>query len=434
MHKRAFLQCLLPILLLLPHGAATADSVPTVAILRFGAFFSFTYVENAIVDTLHAAGLLNETEFAIAQAGKDIQGEKINVYWDDANFDYAAANVIVEQALDRGADALIVLSTPTAQAAVNITSDMDDPPAVFFTSVYNPFSAGIAQSACIKPAHVTGIESLTPYKDIVPLLLLQNPDLKVVGTIYSSAETSGRIGAERIVEAAAELGLQVEVSAVVGVADLPLAAEALIEKGVEAFLIPADLVTLSGLPALMVIAVENGIPVFHSTANTINLGATVSAGSSENTLQGNMIGAMVVGYLRGELDVARAGIGLIDNLSVGVNLDMAEMQGIEISESLFDRADMMLQGGTLSGRRIVQVLESWGLDDEMIARVLDAVAKAQLGGGQLEADLPEEVADMLSAAIAAQARMEDIGAILDGLHCTDAMIAEQQAALDAAGG
>lgn len=417
--------------LLAAPGLAESEDKPTVAILRFGAFFSFTYVENALVDTIFAAGLINEEEQAILQAGHDLEGERINVFWDDANFDFAAANVIVEGALDAGADALIVLSTPTAQAAVNITADMDDPPAVLFTSVYNPFSAGIAESPCIKPAHVTGIESLTPYEDIVPLLLLQNPDIQVIGAIYSSAETSGQIGAQRIVEVAAELGLQVEAAAVVSIADLPLAAEALIEKGVEAFLIPADLITLSGLPALMVIAVENGVPVFHSTANTINMGATVSAGSSENTLQGNIIGAMLVGYLNGDLDIARTGIGLVDNLSVGVNLDMAEMQGIEISDELFDRADMLMTDGTLSGRRIIQVLESWGLDAEMIGRVLEAVSQAQLGSGELEADLPPDIAAMISNAIAAQADTDDLAAIIDSLHCTDEMIAEQQAELDA---
>ncbi len=420
---------------LLAAGPALAhdEDKPTVAILRFGAFFSFTYVENAIVDTLFSAGLINEEEQAILQAGQDLEGERLNVIWDDANFDFAAANVIVEGALDQGADALIVLSTPTAQAAVNITADMDDPPAVLFTSVYNPFSAGIAQSTCIKPAHVTGIESLTPYEDIVPLLLMQNPNMQVIGTLYSSAETSGRIGAERIIEVAAELGLQVEAAAVVSIADLPLAAEALIEKGVEAFLIPSDLITLSGLPALMVIAVENGIPVFHSTANTINMGATVSAGSSENTLQGNIIGTMLAGYVNGELDISRTGIGLVDNLSVGVNLDMAEMQGIEISEALFERADMLMNDGALSGRRIIQVLESWGLDEEMIGKVLEAVSQAQMGGGELEVDLPPEIMSMISQAIAAQADTDDMAAIIDSLQCTDEMIAEQQAKLDAAG-
>ena len=409
-------------------GLAADEDKPTVAILRFGAFFSFTYVENAIVDTLYSAGLIDADEQAVLQAGHDLEGERINVFWGDANFDFAAVNVIVEQALDRGADALIVLSTPTAQAAINITSDMDEPPIVLFTSVYNPFQAGIAKAKCLKPAHVTGIESLTPYEDIVPLLLMQNPDLQVIGSIYSAGETSGQVGAERIVEVAEALGLTVHVSAIVSISDLPLAAEAMLEKGVEAFLIPADLVTLSGLPALSQIAIEYGIPVFHSTANTINMGATVSAGSSENTLQGGIIGAMLAGYFSGELDIARTGIGLVDNLSVGVNLDVAEMQGVEISEALFARADIQLVDGAMTGRRLLQFLEGLGMDEDMIAKVVEAAAKAQLGGGQIEADLPKEVTDMLTAAIASQARMEDLVAIIDGLHCTDEMIAEQRAA------
>ena len=412
---------------------AARDDIPTVAILRFGSFFSFTYIENALVDTLLSTGLLSEAEHAIAQAGDNLEGEKLNIYWGDANFDFAAANVIVEQALDRGADALVVISTPTAQAALNITSDMDDPPAVFFTSVYNPYEAGLAQATCLKPAHVTGIESWTAYEDIVPLLLLQNPDLRTIGTLYSSTETSGWVGAERIAEVGAELGLSVKAAAVTGIADLPLATEGLIEKGVEAILIPADLVTLSGLPTIMTIAIENGIPVFHSTANTINMGATVSAGASENTLQGGVIGLMLTRYLRGDLDIATTAIGLVDNLSVGVNLDMAETQGIEISPALFERADMLLQDGTLSGRRIIQVLESWGLDDEMIGRVLEAVSQAQSGGGQIEVDLPPDIAEMISKAIVAQSQTDEIAAMVEGLHCSDELIAEQQAALDAAG-
>ena len=84
---------------------------------------------------LGARALVSEAEHAMLRARENLEGERINVHWNDANFDFAAVNAIVEDALDRGAEALIVLSTPTAQAAVNITADMDDPPIVLFTSV-----------------------------------------------------------------------------------------------------------------------------------------------------------------------------------------------------------------------------------------------------------------------------------------------------------
>lgn len=424
---------LLSLLLVAGVAAGHDEDKLTIAMLRFGSFFSFTYMENAVVDTLFASGLVTEAEHAMLHARENLEGEKINVYWNDANFDFAAVNPIVEDALDRGADALIVLSTPTAQAAVNITKDMDDPPVVLFTAVYNPFEAGIAEAPCIKPSHVSGIETVTLYEDIVPLLLLQDPDLKVFGTIYSSSEASGRLGAEAIVAAGEANGLTVEVAAVSSISDLVIAGQALVEKGVEAFLLPSDLLTMSGLPAIMQIATENGLPVFHSTSNTIILGATVSAGAGHNSLQGSLLGAMLVGHLNGELDIASTGIGLIDLLSIGVNLDAAAEQGIEFTPALMERAHLLLRDGGMSGRALVVFLESLGMDEETVQLVLKAIAKAQAGGGELELDLPEEILAALTAGIASQRRTEDVGAILDSLHCTPEMIAEQRAALDEAG-
>ena len=418
-------------LLMAASVAGQAEDKPTVAMLRFGSFFSFTYVENAVLDTLLASGLVTEVEHAKLHARENLEGESINVYWNDANYDFAAVNTIVEDALDRGADALVVLSTPTAQAAVNVTQDMDDPPIILFTSVFNPYEAGIAQAPCVKPSHVAGIESVTLYEDIVPLLLLQDPDLQTIGTIYSSSETSGRLGAEAIVAAAESHGLTVEVAAIANLPDMAIAAQAQVDKGVEAFLLPSDLLTMSGLPVITQIAIENGLPVYHSTSNTINLGATVSAGAGHNSLQGSLIGAMLAGHLRGELDIASTGIGMIDLLSVGLNLDIAAEQGIEFTDSLMERAHLLLQDGGMSGRALVVFLESLGMDEDTMNLVLKAIAEAQTGGGEINVDLPDEVLAALSAAIASQTRTEDVGAILDSLHCTPEMVAEQQAALEA---
>ena len=132
-------------------------------------------------------------------------------------------------------------STPVTQAAINATLDMDDPPVVIFGSVYNPYAAGIAEAPCVKPAHVSGVESVTLYDEIVPLLLLQNPDIQKVGTVYSSTEASGRLGAQAIVEVAGSLGLAVEQAAVTAISDLAPAAEGLVAKGVEALLISIGL-------------------------------------------------------------------------------------------------------------------------------------------------------------------------------------------------
>ena len=420
----------LSLLLMAQPVVGQAEDKPTVAMLRFGSFIAFTAIEDAILGTMLGAGLVSEEEHALLRARENLEGERINVHWNDANFDFAAVNAIVEDALDRGADALIVLSTPTTQAAVNITADMDDPPIVLFTSVFNPFEAGIAQSSCLKPSHVSGVESVTNYEDIVPLLLLQNPDIELIGTIFSSSETSGRSGAEAIAAAAEAHGLTVEVAAISSIPDLTIAAQSLVDKGVEAFLLPSDMLTMSGLPAITQIAIENSIPVFHSTAETINLGATVSAGAAEYARQGNLIGAMLAGHLSGELDIASTGIGLVDQLNVGLNLDSASAQGIEINSALMEQASVLLRDGRLVDQRVTELLAALGMDEETIKVVVEALQQALVGGGQTDLDLPDDIMAKVTALLASQRRMEDVSAILASLHCTPEMIAEQQAALE----
>ena len=140
---------------------------------------------------------------------------------------------------------------------------------------------------------------------------------------------------------------------------------------------------------------------------------------------------MLAGHLRGELDISSTGIGMIDLLSVGLNLDVAAQQGVEFTDSLMERAHLLLQDGGMSGRALVVFLESLGMDEETMKLVLKAIAEAQTGGGEINVDLPQEVLAALSAAIASQRRTEDVAAILDSLHCSPEMIAEQQAALEA---
>ena len=433
--KSLFMLVLLAVAIAAGVYADGDEEKPTVAILRFGPMFNFSLIQDSMLSVLTHAGLLSEAEAATAfDAQAVLDGEKARLMMGDAALTFANLNLVVESALDAGADAIVVFSTPMTLAALNATLDMDDPPGLFFASVFDPFAAGIAKASCLKPAHVTGVQSVTPYEDIVPLLLLQDPEIKTVGTIYSSSETSGRLGAERIGAIAESHGLQVEVTAITAVSDLIPAAEGLVAKGVEAFLIPSDLLTVAGLPSLMQVAIDSGIPVFHATANTLNEGATISAGVSEADRQGRLIGALLARYLSGELDISRTGISTVSSLTIGVNLDTAAQQGVEISAALFERADAILKDGVASGRQVIKALERLGLAPEVIDQVAPVITAALAGGGKSELELPPEVNAIVQQALASQGAQADIEAALAGLRCTDDMIAEQLAELDATEG
>ncbi len=427
---------MLAVLILLAFHAAPAflaqADAPTVAILRFGPLSTSESTEQAIRDMLYGYGFVNEEEYSQLSARRDMEGEHLNIIWGDANWSYADVNLIIEQALDAEADVIVTLSTPVTQAAVNTVSDMDAPPIILFANVFNSRAAGIAESTCVKPDYVTGAESGTPYEDIVPLLLLQNPDMRAVGTIYSSSEISGAIGAERIAEVGAALGLTVEQASVNSVSDVPLAADGLLSKGVEAFVIPADLLTTVAMPALASIGAESGIPVFHATFGAIHQGATVAAGTNQYYVDGRHIGRILVAWLNGEADIANTSVTIRDDLRIAINLDVAAMQGVEPSAALMDEVEYVFEGDREPLNLMIENLQAMGMDEAQ----MDDLEAMQPAGEFAEDDALEIPADFLARLVqtmgSAMSQQMDSG-ILAALQCTPEMIAEQQAQLAAAG-
>ena len=383
--------------LLLPLSALQAQGNPTVAILRFGSLRTFDVTEGAILDVLESYGFISTEENTHLHSRNDLQGEKINIAWGSANFDLSSANLMLDNLMDHEPDVLVTITTTVTQLAINATADMDKPPVILFTSVYNPYEIGIVQSACIKPDHVTGSLSSNSYEAILELLLVQNPDMQVIGTIFNSAEAAGEVGAREITRIGEELGLTVISAAVTGIDDINLAAEGLVSKGIDAFVMPIDLRTgAAGLPIVVTLANEYGIPVFHPILFSIYYGATVSSGFYHYYEQGENVGRLLVAHLNGDIDIAMTAINEQTGSAIGVNLDMAGRQGIKLPEAIVEQADAVISSGEASiSERVALELRSQG------------------------------------AVTPLAQRLDDDQEFLAKLVCTPERIAEEQAALDA---
>ena len=336
-------------LLLTPAASADDESKPTVAIARFGSLRTFDTTEGAILDVLESYGWINSEENAILHGRVDHEGENLNVIWGAANFDTATATLMIQQLLDQEPDALVTLTTTVTQLALIATADMEDPPALLFTSVYNPYEADILAGRCDKPAHVTGSISAAPYEDVMSLLIAQNPDIQSIGTIYNVGETAGVIGAEEIARIGEELGLIVRAQPVTEISDVNLAAEMLVDNGIDAFVMPIDLRTgAAGLPIIVNLANEFAIPVFHPILFSIYYGATISSGFYHYYAQGDNVGVMLAHYLNGELDTANTGVNEQRGSAIGVNLDSAGRQDVEISQDIIAQADAVIREGEVT--------------------------------------------------------------------------------------
>ncbi len=395
MYRRLIAVFSLVLFCLVPASLAQ-DDTPTIAFLRYAGTAPVTEATAGILDSLEAYGYLTSAERAALDESYDLNGENINLIYRDAGFDLPSVNVMVEEVLDKGADALVTITTQVAQIAVNATRDMEDPPAILFSLVTTPFTTGIADAPCIKPDHVVGSQPLTSFQDYVPLVLVQNPDITTIGTITSPDQPTSIAGAAEITAIAESHGLTVEVATAVTLADLNVATESLLDKGVEAIVLNINPLTLQGTPVLVQLTAEYGIPLYAPIIQQVYRGATVGAGFHSFYEEGIIVARILHAHLRGDIDIADIGINQSRSFGVALNLDTAADQGVEISEDMLAMANFVIEGGERS------------------------VGPAQ--------DMNESRMALLEMS-AEERRAADL-AFLAALECTPEMIAEQRAQLE----
>ena len=395
MFRRMMLLIVLLTLMLAPAALAQDADKPTIAFLRYAGTAPVTAATDGLLDSLEAYGYLTSAERAALNESYDLQGENINLLYRDAGFDLPSVNLMVEEVLDKGADVLITVTTQVAQIAVNATRNLEDPPAILFSLVTTPFSTGIADAPCVKPDHVTGTQPLMSFADYVPLVLVQDPDIKVIGTIVSPDQPTSLVGAEIITEIGESLGLTVEVTSAVSAADLNIAAESLLSKGVEAIILVINPLTLQGTPVLVGLTAEYGVPLYAPIIQQVYRGATVGAGFHSFYEEGLIAARILNAYLSGDIDIANIAINQSRSFGVAINLDTAAAQGLEISDDLLSMANFLIQDGERS--------------IGMAADVDDTATNPQ-------------------AMSAEERRAADLEFLAE-LECTPEMIAEQQAAL-----
>ena len=342
--------CLLAMLLsmLMTPAALAQDDNPTVAILRLGPLPNYEIIEGGVLDVLESYGYITEDDNRILEGRAEHAAAGLNIIWGDAGFDIAPANLMIEQAIDEDADILLTIGTQVTLAAVVATQDMDSPTPIIFAAVSEPYGVGIAQSNCDKPANVTGSRNTPSYQYALAALKKQNPGISKVGTIYSAGEAGGALGAAELVSYAAELGIEVELNAAVGLADLRLATYGLAQNGAQAIILTIDSLTTQGLPIITAIANEVGVPVFYPSFSAIYYGATIGAGAGAFYAHGTNAGRLLAAHLSGDIDIASTGIATAGYLGIGVNMDSAKAQGVEISEAVMDEAAVVWDGGRTS--------------------------------------------------------------------------------------
>jgi putative ABC transport system substrate-binding protein len=270
-----------------------------------------------------------------------IEGENLVLIEGNAEGDMATLSTIAQQFVDEGVDLIVATTTPAAQAAYNATKEAGGPP-IIYNGVSNPYISGLANAPDDHPSWMVGNQLLDPVEESMSLILQLVPDVQTVGLIHNPAEANSVYLLEVAQETADKMGLTLEVGSISNSSEIQTAAEAMVSRGIDAYLAINDNTLTSGFEALVQVANDNDLPIIGTSASMPPMGAVASYGVNPYQ-EGLDSGDMVVGFLKGEFDIAQATIQVQKAVLLSVNPAAAAEQGVELTQDLLDRADSVIE-------------------------------------------------------------------------------------------
>jgi putative ABC transport system substrate-binding protein len=290
-----------------------------------------------VIASVPALELVQESFITTLAEGGYVEGENLTIIRGNAEGDIATLNTIAQQFIDENVDLIVTTSTPAAQAALNATQDMAEPIPIIFTTVTDPYAAGIATAPDDHPAWMTGSQIFPPLEETFDTMLEINPDVSTIGFLYNPAEANSVAQTEAVQAIADARGITLEVATVSNSSEIRTAAESLAGLDIDFFYFTQDSTVASGSEAVVQVANEYGIPIITNDIPTVAKGGAVALGASLAE-DGRQAGEMAVAFLDGTLDIATTDIQRVGVFDYFINRAGAEAQGIELPQSLIDRA------------------------------------------------------------------------------------------------
>jgi len=254
----------------------------------------------------------------------------------NAQADFATAQSIAQKFRTQGLDMILAIATPNAQASANIIKDIP----VMFTAVTDPVAAGIVDSMETPGANITGTTDMNPVGEQLELIKEFIPDVSDVGILYNPGEVNSVVQVDIAKAKAEEMGIKLHEATVSNSSEVSLAASSLVDD-VDAIYVPTDNIIVSALPSVLNITNSKNVPVFASENGQVEQGAIATLGIDYKLL-GIQTGKMAARVLNGA-ETSSMSVESSDQLKLYLNKKAAEDIGLEIPQSVLDRADVVYE-------------------------------------------------------------------------------------------
>ncbi len=272
----------------------------------------------------------------LADAGYK-EGENLEVIFENAQADGGTASQIATNFVSNKVDLICAIATPMAQSAFGAAKDANIP--VIFTAVTDPIAAELAKADGTPNGNTTGTSDKLPVQKQLEMIRAILPDAKSIGIIYCTSEVNSVSAIEEYKAAAGTYGFEIVESGIATTADIPLAADNLLEK-VDCINNLTDNTVVSSLPVILEKAAAKKIPVFGSEVEQVKIGCLATVGLDYFDL-GKQTGAMAAQVLKGEKKASEINFQVIEEASFYGNNAVAANLGITLPQDLVSSAKEM---------------------------------------------------------------------------------------------
>lgn len=263
-----------------------------------------------------------------------VEGENLTVEYKNAAADMGTAGQISDSFVSSDVDLLCGIATPSAQSCFNAAMDKEIP--VIYTAVTDPLAAELADEEGNPVGEITGTSDKLPIQQQLEMIRTMLPEAETIGILYTTSEANSESAIKEYEALAEEYDFTIETAGITATADIPLAAQGLLEK-VDCITNLTDNTVVSSLSAILEMANEAKIPVFGSEIEQVKIGCLAAQGLDYVEL-GRQTGKMAAQVLKGEKKASELPYETIEEASLYINEKTAENLGIEIPSELKDSA------------------------------------------------------------------------------------------------
>ena len=236
--------------------AGCGNSKKTIGIIKFGSHASLDNCYDGIVKGLEESG---------------INLDDYNVEYLNSNFDPSVSQTQANNLVNKNADVILAIATPSAVAAANAAADNDIP--VVYCAVTDA-------TVMANFKNITGSSDIPNFEKQLEVVtaVMGKSDIKI-GVLYSTDESSSPVQVANLKEAAKKYsGMEIIDSAVSDITTIDTKTNDLIDRGVDCFINLLDNTIVGKLETnILPITNEKKIPVFGSEIEQVKIGCVASA-------------------------------------------------------------------------------------------------------------------------------------------------------------